>query len=478
MENMKRIDKIIEEKGLNITFPCNKRGLCGKCKVIVKGDVSTITDKELSFLSLEEREKGVRLACMAYGVDDNIDIYPYSEEDSFNILTINKLDNINIEDSEYKYGISVDIGTTSVAISLFELTNLTPLKCISFLNPQKIYGADVISRIESSLKGKGETLSLLIKNKIKDAIDSFNIKDEKYKIVITGNTTMLHLLLNKDVTNLSVYPFYTDELFGEYIKDNLYIPRCISGYVGADITMSILASGMSRLDKSILVDIGTNGEMALYNENKFVCCSTAAGPCFEGASLDCGIGAVDGAIDKVYIEDGKIKYHTINNKKPIGICGSGVLDIVSVLVNMEIIDSSGAFNEVDKYVFDNSDVFISQKDIRTIQLAKSSICSGIMTLIKESNLETKDINAVYIAGGFGSYISYDSACNIGLVPKELKDKIKLIGNGALIGAGMLLFNKEYIKQSLEITNKASAIPLETNKYFMEKYIDNMMLEEV
>ncbi|MEG1442547.1 MAG: ASKHA domain-containing protein, partial [Oscillospiraceae bacterium] len=251
-----------------------------------------------------------------------------------------------------------------------------------------------------------------------------------------------------------------------------YLPRCISAYVGGDITTAILASGMLNTKTSFLVDIGTNGEMALWHNGELVCCSTAAGPAFEGAGISMGTLAISGAINKVYIDEDKIKYTTIDNEKPIGICGTGLIDAIACMVSSGILEESGYLEE--SFKIGDSGISISSSDVREVQLAKSAIRAGIDTLLDSCKISYDDIENFYIAGGFGSYIDKNSAAEIGLIPTEILDKVKIMGNGAGSGAIMILLSNANLSESERIAKMAQTIELSNSPIFMEKYIDAMM----
>ncbi|MEG0020372.1 MAG: ASKHA domain-containing protein, partial [Oscillospiraceae bacterium] len=241
---------------------------------------------------------------------------------------------------------------------------------------------------------------------------------------------------------------------------------------------------MNKGKNSILIDIGTNGEMALFDNKTLICCSTAAGPAFEGAELTSGMSGMAGAIDKVYLTGDTIEYTVIGGVNPQGICGSGIIDLISVLLIIGAIDETGRFEEniLLKYnVLGNynghsacklaNEIYITQEDIRKIQLAKSAISSGILTLA--SRIDTT-VEKLYVAGGFGSFLDLDSAINIGLIPAQFRDKTEIIGNAALDGASRILCNEKEKYNISNITQNVKAIDLSQSKTFMQYYIENML----
>jgi uncharacterized 2Fe-2S/4Fe-4S cluster protein (DUF4445 family) len=455
-------------------LPCGGNGTCGKCEIITYGSLSPLTETELNKLSSDEIKNNIRLSCLTYAVGDATIDYttPISNMQGLTDGFIPKFNKNPITSKVDCYGVAIDIGTTTIAAYLYKFPECVCIKTISEQNKQSSFGADVISRIEYSNKGGLEELKETITNQINEILLKFKVEIDT--IVITGNTTMLHLYKGLDPAEIAFAPFIPKSLFGEW-NNNVYLPSCISSYVGADITTSIIASDMLSDKTSMLIDIGTNGEMAIWNNGELKCCSTAAGPAFEGALIDNGMLAADGAINKVYIEDGKVLYTTINNHKPIGICGTGLIDAIAVMLELGIIEETGYLNcDDEKYYIGDSDIYISAKDVRQVQLGKSAIFAGIETLLEVCNLEYKDIENLYIAGGFGSYIDKYSAGKIGLIPIEMLEKVQIIGNGAGNGAAMILQSKQILEKSIEIAKIAETIELSSSQSFMDKYIDNMM----
>ena len=362
------------------------------------------------------------------------------------------------------YGIAIDIGTTTIIVYLLDMNSGDIVDTISGLNDQKVFGADVISRIEFSMQGT-DKLGLL-QDKITAQIGDLSIslaekngisKSNIYSIILVGNTTMLHLFYGIDPAGIALAPFIPGflgsmNLSSSTLKDFplnciIYSLPSISGYVGADIVSGILATKMhEREELSLLIDIGTNGEIVFGNKEKLYCCSTAAGPAFEGAQISCGIGGITGAVDSAVLERDHINYSTIGDKKAVGICGSGIIDLVSVLLRSGLVNNTGRISDEDevedaaaillkKLKIDKNglafivvkasetgtgeDIIFTQKDIREVQLAKAAISAGIFTLIKKAERDLAEIDHVFIAGGFGSYISKKSAADIGLIPVGL-----------------------------------------------------------
>ncbi|MBQ0125800.1 MAG: DUF4445 domain-containing protein, partial [Clostridiales bacterium] len=286
-----------------------------------------------------------------------------------------------------------------------------------------------------------------------------------------------------DPTPISYAPFTSPTLFeNSYIKAAeiglslgdgavcMFAP-CFASYVGGDITAGLVSTGLCRAeDTSLFLDIGTNGETALVCRGKIYLCSTAAGPAFEGAGIECGTAGISGAIASVSY-DGKIDFTTIDGKAPAGICGSGIIDALAVMLDTGVLDESGAILG-DKFdICEN--VYISGKDVRKVQLAKAAVCAGILTLMKEANVGKDDVDRVILAGGFGSHINAENAAKIGLIPKELAKKAIFAGNTAGSGAVALLLSNEARLAAGEAVRDSIYTELSVNKYFMDEYIEQM-----
>lgn len=471
--------------------PCGGHGRCGKCKVIAKGELSAPTNDELNHLTTDELAKGVRLACMTQALGD-CEITTMSHKEKSQIITNGELPEIKIKPTFTKYGIAIDIGTTTLAARLYDKSGKL-LGSTSCINHQQEWGADVISRIEAALDGKASDLAKSIRQALDGIISELSdiakiSSKEIDSVVITGNTVMLSLLTEQSVEPFSHAPFETERLFGETLTASelelsnltpntpISLPPCISAFIGADTTCAILATQLCAGDTAMLADIGTNGEMALWHNGKLTVCSTAAGPAFEGVGISMGMRGADGAIDKVCIENGRLKAHVIGDGTPTGICGSGLVDAVACMLDLEIVDDSG-YLEDDEFII-QAPVYLIPKDIRMLQLAKSAICAGLVTLTESENLSAPDISTLYIAGGFGNYLNKDSAAKIGLLPMELAKKSNAVGNAALAGASMILLNNEIKEKAAELVKNANTVDLSTNPTFSEQYMSGMMLEEV
>ena len=471
--------------------PCGGHGKCGKCKVWAKGKLSPPGDAERKLLTKEEFEGGIRLSCCTFAEGD-FEAKSIESSSEAQIVTGGKQADFALNPMFENYGVAVDIGTTTLAARLYDKQgNL--LSETSRLNPQSEFGADVISRIEAALGGRSEALARAIREALNEIVAelALNAKiDSKTidSVVITGNTVMLSLLTHEDTEPFSHAPFAAKRLFGEVMKaseldlsairpdSEIYLPQCISAFVGADTVCALLATGLCECDTAMLVDIGTNGEMAIWHKNRLAVCSTAAGPAFEGVGISMGMRGASGAVDKVKLENGELVAHVIGGGEAIGICGSGLVDAAACMLECEIVDETGALDDDPFAIKDR--VCITGRDIRMLQLAKSAICAGLLTLIENVGLDPEDVPILYIAGGFGNYLNKESAARIGLLPRELAENSETVGNAALVGASILLLDSDMREKAKNIADSAKTLDLSTDKGFSERYMLGMMLEEI
>jgi uncharacterized 2Fe-2S/4Fe-4S cluster protein (DUF4445 family) len=420
------------------------------------------------------------------------------------------------------FGAAFDIGTTTVAAYLHDLTTGECLAVASRLNPQRKYGADVISRISYAMQSKEEAgvLQSLIISCINELLDDLvqksGIKHTGiYMSVFAGNTTMMHLMTGLDASNIAIAPFIpvtTEMMRFDPRSMDLHMNKSgvgvvfpgVSAYVGADTVAAILSSGMYEDEEiSLLVDIGTNGEIVLGCRDWMMSCSTAAGPAFEGANIRNGVGGVKGAIDSVG-QAPDFKYTTIGDKSPVGICGSGIIDVIAALLDAGVIDETGRLADEDETDLPEEEyahrivsiegirafrltaeddrgtsvqIVITQRDIRELQNAKAAIAAGIETLVKLSGAGAEAVKKVYLAGGFGSSINMESALRIGLLPREFGNRIQTIGNASGAGAVEGLLSRHMLELTRQIKNKVKYVELSASVDFTERYVENMLFSK-
>lgn len=492
-------------EGYYVSAPCGGKGRCGKCRIrVVKGDV-WITQEDKKAFTREELEAGWRLACRAYPVEDIVISFELMDESEFEILSDCKEEaeeKGSAEDGETSYNIAVDIGTTTIAMELLGKKSGKNIHTVTLINSQRMYGADVISRIQASVDGKKEALRDCIRKDLLEGIHRLSgeagvdIKKIE-RIAIGGNTTMGHLLMGYDCQSLGVFPFTPvnigfikgsfEEILGsrECEAEIVLLPG-ISTYVGGDIASGLYACGFHETEEiCMLVDLGTNGEMAVGNKERILVTSTAAGPAFEGGNISWGTGSVAGAICSVEITDGKARVKTIQDKNPVGICGTGVVETTMELVRDELVDETGLLDEEyfeEGFPLAKTDkgevIRFTQKDVREIQLAKAAIRAGAETLILKYGIAKEQVAKVYLAGGFGYKLDKDKAIAIGMLPGEFKEQIEAVGNSSLAGAVRYLREEDGEKTLEKIIARSEEIGLSSDKEFNEAYMDSMMFEEI
>lgn len=461
--------------GQMVYSPCGGNGTCRQCKVTVSGRLASLAGEERDF----DREE--LLACRWRPAGDvTVWLDPATGQNS-NIAVHSR----EIPGGGTGLGLAVDIGTTTVAAYLYDLATGHCLNTTGSMNAQRVFGGDVISRIQYCDQPGGlEQLSGMIRDQIRQlAAELCPDLTQIRKISIAGNTVMEHIFAGLSPVSIGVAPFTPLSLFGDsrpasefydcfHPEAELYLSPCVAGYVGGDITAGLLSSGASDSEKTVLfLDIGTNGEMAIGDKNGFLCCATAAGPAFEGAEIACGSSAQDGAINHV---EPNLTYTTIGDLPPQTICGSGIIDGVAALLYNEIVDETGRM-EGERHVL-GGEVYLCAADIRKIQLAKAAIRAGIETLLTLSKKSYDDIDQLLIAGGFGAYVDITSACAIGLLPPALKDKTRHVGNSSGMGAAMAL-DPGCRAQLAKVDAGCSYVELSSSKVFNDKYIEAMMFDE-
>ena len=471
----------LRNSGFDVYAPCGGNGTCGKCKILVKGEgivtscIFTVYGP-MEVVLPDTREAKVLVAQHA------------------NTIQLPLMPGPSADLSVYPHGVAIDIGTTTIVFYLVNLITGTIVETRAILNPQAKYGADVISRIQFTA-AQSDGLKIL-QNEIIDSVNHELLNliqfggisaNEIIKIAIAGNTTMLHLFLGVDPISLALAPFraqFLDEQIrrGEQLRLNCFpgaeikILPSISAYVGADIVAGLASIAPSeKYSTYLFMDIGTNGELALVTDNRIWCCSTAAGPAFEGAKISCGMGAVEGAISG-YGDEG---YVVIGNEKPEGLCGSGLIDLVAWLCENDKIDPEG--NMAQDFIIvpatesvTGKDISLNQNDVREVQLAKSAILSGIKILLKQSGLSFEHIDALFLAGGFGNYINTDSAMRIGLIPPQMSDRIIPLGNTSGTGVLEALKSIRFDEAMHAVISKSVLVELANDEDFALEFAMNMM----
>ncbi len=439
--------------------PCGGYGTCHKCKVIVNG--------------LE------KLACRTLVESDMVVTVP--EKAETRILTGGEdVKAVNMDPVKPGYLIAFDIGTTTVVCFLLDGKTGEELANASMLNPQSPYGADVISRIQAALNGQMEEITQVIRDGmtalIRSACAKGGVDPEQVGVVaVVGNPCMQQLFMGIDPRNLVAIPFGPVITEAGHVPCADYLPVCpnaeflivpdISGYVGADTMGCVLSTRMYESDEvTLMVDIGTNGEMVLGNKDRMTACSTAAGPALEGAKIKFGMRGAPGAIDHVWVEDGVIRASVIGGGKAQGICGSGLIDAVAVALETGLINKRGRIvskeeRDGDRFIDLIDGVYLTQNDIREVQLAKGAIAAGIQLMARELGMKVEDIDRVLLAGAFGNFMNPRSACRIGLLPPSLINKVTGVGNAAGVGSRLVACSREELDRTQELVGKIEFIEL-------------------
>ena len=517
--------EIAQKAGVKIDVPCGGNGTCGKCKMrIMSGSLSY--DKGSGQLSDDEFEDNWRLACQATMEADVMLWIPAAASDYISGIVTSglrtpeelkkyneMLDELFTHDlkkgvQEKGYGIAVDIGTTTNAVTLLDLQTGTILSRGTVGNGQIRYGADVINRIIQQGRPGGrdrlqkavleETLIPLFEKEIKAAgIDPMEIT----RIVIAGNTTMEHLLVKANGDSIRLMPFQPEFLEHEPMKaSELRLPvnpdakvilaPNVGSYVGGDITAGVLSALLwDKEEMSLFIDLGTNGELVFGNKDYMLTCACSAGPAFEGGDISCGMRASRGAIDSCVIHRQTLMplVTTINKGRPAGMCGSGLIDVIAELYKVGAIDAKGKFIREDKRIRDDGygdkeyvlfyadesatgrDIFISESDIDNFIRAKGAIFSAARTMLKSVDMHVTDIDRIVIAGGIGSGINMENAMLIGMLPKADLSKYSYIGNSSLTGACAMLISDDATEKVYDIAHNMTYIELSTEPGYMDEF---------
>lgn len=548
---------------LGFEYPCGGNGTCGKCMVDITYDdnrtvklkaCTTKVDRDMTVTLKKEtsREKdkvlvtseeiktdfapGIRVlelsvpeakvgdvrsdferfkaACLENRMPSGITVNSISvlnkmsqlfAKDIFDIYAV-FFENILLDISEneiHPLGLSYDIGTTTIACYLTDLTTGKEIDSSGDLNRQVKYGGDVVSRCIFAMENGVEEISECVNTQVDELAEKIlkkngKSRDDVYAVSVVGNTCMHHIFAGINPISLVNVPYTPSENSQmvldakNYMKNTnqnckLLLLPVIAGFIGADTVSAIVATKFYEKEKpTLLLDIGTNGEMALGTKDRWVACSTASGPAFEGAKIEKGMRGAPGAIDHAWMNGTKLEYSTIDDLPAVGICGSGLVDIIMLMISEQILTPSGRFNR--KYSEDGPlydriqtidgtkvfviapDIYVTQKDVREVQLAKGAIAAGIKIMTETLSLTYDDIDSVLIAGAFGNYMKPESMCGIKMLPPTLLSKIKPVGNAAGRGATVCLLSDDEWKNSEAVSRKTEFIELATHPKFQSEFI--------
>ena len=482
---------VLRRNDFSPTAPCGGKGHCGKCRVQLVKDGSA---NEL-------------LACRT-SVDGDMCVIVPEKSAGGEILMEGSCRSVRLSPRE-GLGAAVDIGTTTVALRLFELQSGMELGSRSAWNGQGAYGADVLSRTQYIMERPDalELLSSIIRGQIFSMLrelcnelgrDFTEIKE----IFISGNTIMQHIFAALSPASIALAPFKPLTLFDDgrpLIIDNIavFFAPCVAGYVGGDITAGLLSTElMEKHERALFLDIGTNGEMALGGKNGFVSCAVACGPAFEGAGISCGMTSTPGAISHVDWVDGQFKFSVIGGGNPRGICGSGLIDLMAVLLRLGLVDESGLLLSPDEapegledwldedengngllFLTEDDSVYFTAADVRQLQLAKAAVAAGISVLIQEAGISFEDVECLCIAGGFGSHMRAESAAEMGMLPQTLLDRTVCVGNASLAGATQSLLSHESRTELYRLQKCCRYLELSGNTAFNAAYPAHMSFDK-
>jgi uncharacterized 2Fe-2S/4Fe-4S cluster protein (DUF4445 family) len=517
--------------GVGLASVCGGAGTCEECRLrVVTGSLSAPTLIEAAALGAQALANGWRLACQAEALSDVKLHLPPESLTAAQRLQTEGLEAEIIPDPAVRapeaYGLAVDIGTTKLAAYLIKLETGQTVTKAGAMNPQIAYGEDVVSRIACAgreAEGAKRLQSVLVEalnGLLVQMCAEVKVPPEKVlDAVLVGNTAMHHLAAGLPVEQLGHAPFApatTDPLtlpaaqlrltLGADAK--VYLPPVIAGYVGADHLAMLLATGigrgLTRMDADafqeskqedssfrvlrarprpnhekniIALDIGTNTEIALLAGGRITCCSCASGPAFEGAHIKEGMLAAPGAIERLRWKEGKFLWQTIENQPPVGICGSGILDVVAALLDGDLLKTNGQLhpgNEITLVPAAQTglgrDLLVTRKDVHEIQLAKAAIRAGTEVLLANAGLNAADLDGFIVAGAFGTYLDLRSAVRIGMFPPLPPEKFRQVGNAAGVGAKQMLVSVAKRREAEALVENLGYVELATDKGFMETFL--------
>lgn len=505
--------------------PCGGEGTCGKCRVLVlAGECQPPTAEENVWLNAADLEQGIRLACFCQ-IKGNIKLrFPKKAVPQILLNASGETSSINEEvmkvldgtKAPRQYGIAIDLGTTTIVSSLLDLTTGKEMHVSARLNPQSSYGLDVMSRINYAYREGTEKLQCLLIDRLDEiiceccadaGIDSSDIQ----RIAVAGNTVMLHILAGVDPSTMGRFPYtpvFTSAIrvpaaqlgMHRLTDTEVYIMPSVSAFIGADIVAGILATDLEQeTGDTLLLDLGTNGELVLFSNHQLWACSVAMGPALEGMNIECGMRAEKGAADKVWIDNNTLCLHVIGEGEAIGLCGTGLLDTVAALVKAGVVAKNGRIlmdNKQNPFA-DWSDsiteskqgrrfwlrhplgrengLYISQKDIRNLQLAKGAVCAGINLLLDAAEIKTDQLHKVNLSGALGNYVNSEVLIELGFFPPEWRDKVRPVGNSALKGAIMALMSSAARARASHVSQQIKCLDLTSSQEFQYLFPRSMSL---
>ena len=497
----RRLSDYLAEQGIALSAPCGGRGTCGKCRVrLLSG---TLYDRTDGRTPLVPDGEGYVLACRALVAETAVAVeIPDTEGEGLTAF----LATAEGKGGREGYGVALDVGTTTLAAALVDLSSGQTLGTVSRLNPQRSYGADVITRIGAASAGKLLELRDVLLSTVREMLAELSVGLAAPVSILTvaGNTTMLHLFLGVSPEGMGAYPFtpaFTESktLPGADLSlpvDTVVLLPSVSAFIGADVVAGAVALGMTdSAAPALLVDVGTNGEMLLSVPTsegvRLFAASAAAGPAFEGAGISSGVGGIPGAVCRVWEIGNRLLYRTVSDAPSVGICGAGLLDLVALMLKRGDLDETGYLEDDPYSLFGvwvdgegdplppapSREVTLTGKDIRELQLAKSAIRAGLEALLSHAGIKPADLAHVYLAGGFGYYMDPASASAIGLLPEEALPAVGAVGNSALAGAILALTDPDALSRMERAGKECEGMDLNASAVFHAAFMEHMMFPE-
>ena len=504
--------------GVQLPSECGGRGQCRRCVVRVEHGAEALSEKTAAERAAGLAE-GERLACQAR-VLGSADIRVFVKAAGpYAILATSEYHPVELAPRAYRkgdsvalstahgeqvvgpycggiFGLAVDLGTTTVVSALLDLESGATLATLADRNPQTSYGDDVISRIGYTRDHEGglAELQAAVVNNLNDLLEEWErsnrqVSDQIYDVVVVGNPTMRDIFFGVDVSSLGVIPFQpkstkaiTASAAALGLRVNhaarVYGGPLIGGHAGADAVADVLASGMhTRSQPSMVVDIGTNGEVLVGNRDGMLAASCAAGGAYEGYAVGCGVGALEGAISNIAIRDGHLSYETIGGKPPIGLCGSGLIDLLAELLRTGLMNRAGKLATPNRqFALDgNAGLVFTQEDVNNLMVARAGMSLDQVALIARWGIAPTDLQHVFLAGAFGNHVSAENAARIGLLP-DLPDRIVKLGNGALEGARLMLLSQDKRREAEAVARKIEHVRPNEDGEFFDALVDRMCFE--
>jgi uncharacterized 2Fe-2S/4Fe-4S cluster protein (DUF4445 family) len=517
---------LADELGIEVPTSCQKQGKCKECIVELVDGMHLLTERTKEESHLKDN---FRLSCRACLAADAGEIRCHTmrrgkmriERQAFELpvsharLALDPAvtragERILIDGEEVDrshgpiHGLAMDLGTTTIVLRLFDLESGELIADASFENPQRFGGSDVMARIQFDSTHPGKLLMRTLAGYLSRAIQRFPVDPSSiYELVVVGNSTMRDLFFRQDVYSIGQSPYRSiteiemaagkrsstvltqsgrKSLLPIHPLARVYGAPIISGHLGADAAACLLAVDLAHEERTVaIMDIGTNTELLLGNKRRILAASCPAGPAFEGGAISCGMAGLDGAIESVALNGtGEIHYRVIGDVAPEGICGSGLVELLSELLRTERMNSLGRFaDEVDRCILDRQQgIYLSESDVNELAQAKGANMAGLQTVFSNFGLDFEDVDIFYLAGGFGRHLNVDAARRIGLVPALSDAKIVKVGNAAIEGASIALLSNAKRQELEETVKRVEHCRLETHPNFFDFFVEGCQFKPV